>query len=111
MTKKELEELVKEQSKQISDLISLVQNQKKETIIVREPVGNKDWKPYQPFFPSPWTPTSPINPWVTYCGTGTGNYTSSSSTEPRNKNTFYSNEPLCVMDSCLGNEATAEGMV
>ena len=88
MTKKELEELVKEQSKQISDLISLVQNQKKETIIVRESGGNKDWKPSQPFFPSPWTPTSPINPWVTYCGTGTGNYTSSSSTELRNKSTL-----------------------
>ena len=80
MTKKELEELVKKQSEQISELISLVQ--KRETIIIREPVGNKDWKPSQPYFPSPWTPTSPINPWITYCGTGTGQYISSSSTKP-----------------------------
>ena len=92
MTKKELEELVKEQSKQVSDLISLVQKKEKEVVIVKE----SETKPWIPSPVSPWpspvfpytTPTSPINPWITYCGTGTGNHTSSSSTEPRNKSTL-----------------------
>lgn len=83
MTKKELEILVKEQSKQISDLISLVQNQKKETIIVKE----SQTQPWNPNTTSPWptspsypyTPTSPINPWVTYCGTRISNNSSGSS--------------------------------
>ena len=114
MTKKELEELVKKQAEQISELISLVQKKEKEIVIVKES-ETKPWVPSpvspwpSPVFPSPWSPTSPISPWVTYCGTGTGKCTSSSSTEPKNKNTFYSNEPLCVMDSCLGNEVTASG--
>ena len=71
MTKKELEELVKEQSKQISDLISLVQNQKKETVIITEPEN----KLHYPYPTSPW----PINPYVTWCGTRISNNSSGSS--------------------------------
>ena len=82
MTKKELEELVKKQSEQISELISLVQNQKKETIIVKESPSNIPSSPYQPAFPTPWTapptsptPTYPFNPFITWCDTSPEKHT------------------------------------
>ena len=78
MTKKELEELVKKQSEQISELISLVQKKEKEVVIVRES-GTKPWNPSptspwpSPVFP--YTPTSPLNPYVTWCDTAPEKHT------------------------------------
>lgn len=89
MTNKEMKELIQKQSKQISELISLVQELEKKD---RPFPSYIPWRITEPWNHAPWdkpnTPNNPINPWVTYCGTGTGNYTSSSSTEPKKKNTF-----------------------
>ena len=88
MTKKELEELVKKQSEQISELISLVQNQKKEMIIVKEapktdgPIAVP--MPYTPStpIPNPWVAPStspntplPFNPYITWCDNSTEKHT------------------------------------
>lgn len=81
MTNKEMKKLIQKQSKQISELISLVQELEK-----------KD-KPFPTY--APWKITYP-----------------SDTTAPDFKNwppqTWMKNEPMCVMDSCLGNEITAK---
>lgn len=89
MTKKELEELVKKQAEQISELISIIQNQKKEMIIVKEapktdgPINVP--APYTPStpFPSPWNPSPspiPFQPFITWCDTDRNTVSISSKT-------------------------------
>lgn len=97
MTNKEMKELIQKQNKQISELISLVREleKKDKPISVCTP-----WKISYPCSPSNSTAPDfkdwPPQTWM--------------KNEPMSKrvsSTIYSNEPLCVMDSCLGNEVTA----
>ena len=97
MTNKEMKELIKNQQKQISELISLVRELEKKD----KPLATyTPWVISQPCSPSTTTAPDfkdwPPKTWM--------------ENEPMSKRvscTIYSNEPLCVMDSCLGNEVTA----
>ena len=97
MTNKEMKELIQKQNKQISELISLVQEleKKNKPISVCTP-----WIISQPCSPSNTTAPDfknwPPQTWM-----------KNELMSKRISSTIYSNEPLCVMDSCLGNEVTA----
>lgn len=94
MTNKEMKELIQKQSKQISELISLVQELEK-----------KD-RPFPTY--APWKITYPSNTTAPdFKDWPPQTWMKNESMSKRASSTNYSNEPLCVMDSCLGNEVTS----
>ena len=94
MTNKEMKELIQKQNKQISELISLVQELEK-----------KD-RPFPTY--TPWRITQPYP-----FGNGTSTVPDFRDWPPRvwmgkdAPEPHFKNESTCIMDSCLGNEVTS----